>query len=209
MSKIAPLALAALLLVTTDASATRPTKGRPTKTGQTITYGPGSDGALQRGLSPMFNDLGNGVIKDQRTGLFWEKKSRDGSIHDQDQKYSWGQDLDPYSMDGTMVTVFLASLNNPPCFGGFCDWRIPNRKELETLLNFGTFSPATFGEFDTGCLPGCSVTTCSCTRSGYYWTSTTNQLYPNNAWVVYFSTGSANYAYKTYNGSVRAVRGGS
>ena len=144
MLRILPLALAALLLVTTEADATRPTKGRPIKTCQTTSYGPGSDGDLQKGLSPMFNDLGNGVIKDQRTGLFWEKKSRDGSIHDMENTYTWGESGSPYSMNGTMVTVFLAALNTPPCFGGFCDWRIPNRKELETLHDLGAGDPATF-----------------------------------------------------------------
>ena len=86
MTKITTLALAALLLVTTEAQAAL-TKGRPLKTGQTTSYG--AVGDTTAGLSRMYNDLGNGVIKDQRTGLFWEKKSDGGSIHDWDNAYSW------------------------------------------------------------------------------------------------------------------------
>ena len=209
MLRILPLALAALLLVTTEADATRPTKGRPIKTGQTDSYGPGSDGDLQKGLSPMFTDLGNGVIKDQRTGLFWEKKSDDGSIHDKDNTYTWGQTVSPYSMNGTMVTAFLASLNMPPCFGGFCDWRIPNRKELDTLVDLGTFGPATFEAFNTGCTAGCTETTCSCTVSSYYWSSSTNRNGPALAWYVNFYIGLVTYVTKTDYYYVRAVRGGS
>jgi len=207
--KIPTLALAALLLVTTEADATRPTKGRPIKTGQTTSRGPGSDGDLQKGLSPMLKDLGNGVIKDQRTGLFWEKKSDDASIHDKDFSYSWGQGVSPYPMNGTMVTVFLASLNTPPCFGGFCDWRIPNIRELLSLVDYGTPYPKTFGAFDTGCAASCTVKTCSCTRDGRYWSSTSDWAGADYAWYVNFSFGNGGTAGKTTNYYVRAVRGGS
>jgi hypothetical protein len=209
LTKILTLALAALLFVTTEATATRPTKGRPVKTGQTLSYGTGSDGNLQNGLSPMFKDLGNGVIKDQRSGLFWEKKSNDGSIHDKDNTYTWGQGASPFSMNGTMVTTFLATLNTPPCFGGYCDWRIPNRKELETWSDLGTYDPGTFAPFNTDCTAGCTVTTCSCTGSGNYWSSSTSRLLPSDAWFVDFYDGGAYYDSKTDGRYVRAVRGGS
>jgi hypothetical protein len=214
--KIPTLALAALLLVTTEANATRPTKGRPIETGQTTSYGPGSDGDIQKGLSPMFSDLGNGVIKDQRTGLFWEKKSDDGSIHDKDNSYTWcssgGEyicNTDGSPMDGTMVTTFLAGLNTPPCSGGFCDWRIPNVRELATLVNYEAVNPATFGAFNAGCSVGCTVTTCSCTISDFYWSSSTFQDFPVYAWAVRFHNGVTRDVFKADGGYVRAVRGGS
>ncbi|MEY4951148.1 MAG: hypothetical protein RL698_3359 [Pseudomonadota bacterium] len=215
MTKILTLALATLLLVTTEASATRPTKGRPLKTGQTTSYGTGSDGDLQKGLSRMYNDLGNGVIKDQRTGLFWEKKSDDGSIHDKDFTYSWSADGD--SFNGTTASVFLATLNSPPCFAGYCDWRLPNSFELYTIVDLGRKEPATDPIFDRYCAPGCSAkpvipgigTGCSCTVSGYYWSSSTYQYFPDYAWFVYFPFGGVAGDFKTSGHYVRAVRGGS
>ncbi|MCZ2110602.1 MAG: DUF1566 domain-containing protein, partial [Dehalococcoidia bacterium] len=108
---------------------------RPLKTGQTTSYGPGSDGDLQKGTARYFTDNGDGTITDNMTGLMWEKKSDDGSIHDKDNKYTWGMTSSPYTMNGTMVTEFLAALNTGSGFAGHTDWRIPNRFELESLLD--------------------------------------------------------------------------
>ena len=169
----------------------------------------GSDGNLKRGLTRIFNDLGNGVVKDVRTGLMWEKKSDDGGIHDKDNRYSWGQGLAPLPsvMNGTMVTTFLAALNTAPCFAGFCDWRIPNRRELESIANLER-EPATFPAFDTNCAPGCTVTSCSCTDSNFYWSSSTYWVGSFNAWYVSFYDSGSAYGGKVNELHVRAVRGG-
>ena len=180
------------------------------KTGQTTSYGAGSDGAVQAGTAAKsFTDNGNGTVTDNRTGLVWAKKSDDGSIHDKDNTYTWGQSVSPYSMNGTMVTTYLATLNTPPCFAGACDWRMPNITELLSLVNYETFSPATFSAFNTGCTAGCTVTSCSCTVSGGYWSSSTYRDFPGGAWYVYFGGGDGYYDFKTSGGYVRAVRGGS
>ena len=184
------------------------TKGRRLKTGQATSYGSGSDGDLQVGLSRMYKDLGNGVVKDQRTGLFWEKKSDDGSIHDKDDLYTWGQTVIPYAMNGTM-TSFIAALNTPPCFADFCDWRVPNLEELESIRNMDTYAPSAFPAFHAGCTAGCTVTSCSCTVSSGYWTSSTYQVTPDYAWYASFYAGSAGIDAKASGYYVRAVRGGS
>ena len=204
MTKIPTLALATLLLVTTEVHAAL-TKGRPLKTGQTTTYGAAGD--TTAGLSRMYNDLGNGVIKDQRTGLFWEKKPDDGSIHDRDNTYTWSTGNN--SFNGTAATVFLATLNTAPCFAGYCDWRLPTLNELETIRDLGNVFPAVPAVFNTSCTAGCTVTTCSCTRSSYYWSSSTYQGSPSYAWGVYFGDGYVTYGGKSIDGFVRAVRSGS
>ena len=113
-------AFAAVILVSISVAPAQAglTKGRTVETGQTTSYGSGSDGDLERGLSRSFLDLGNGVVKDQRTGLFWEKKSDDGSIHDKDDTYTWSPGS-PWLASGTAFGQFLATLNTPPCFGNF------------------------------------------------------------------------------------------
>jgi len=185
------------------------------KTGQTTSYGTGSDGDLQKGVAQNYVDNGDGTITDTNTGLVWEKKSDDGTIHDKDNTYSWGQGVSPYSMNGTVVTTFLAVLNTGSGFAGHTDWRLPNRRELESIVNLENVTPAVSAEFNTNCgvnssgNAGCTVTTCSCTVSDYHWSSSTDALSPPSAWVVYFGDGNIATPSKTNSYYVRAVRGGS
>jgi len=62
------------------------------------------------------------MVRDNATGLVWEVKTTDGSVHDKDNVYDW---------DGAH-DLFIAELNNTK-FGGFSDWRLPTTDELRTL----------------------------------------------------------------------------
>lgn len=181
------------------------------KTGQTTSYGTGSDGDLQKGVGQVFVDNGDGTITDTTTGLMWEKKSADGTIHDKDNTYKWGIGTSPYPMNGSMVTVFLAGLNGGGGFAGHTDWRIPNINELESIRNLEIENPATYAVFNSGCAMGCTVTTCSCTKSDAYFSSTTLQEFPDPAyaWFVDFTDGHVELTAKSSFNAVRAVRGGS
>lgn len=189
------------------------------KTGQTTAYGAGSDGNLQKGIAQAYVDNGDGTITDTSTGLMWEKKSDDGTIHDKDNTYSWsGASYGSTNvLDGTAATTFLAALNAGGGFAGHTDWRLPNRKELESLVNLEIAYPApsTFPAFNTGCgvnssgNPGCTVTTCSCTGRYGYWSSSTYANDPQIAWEVNFYDGTPGGNYKLFGYYVRAVRGGS
>ena len=183
------------------------------KTGQITAYGTGSDGALQKGDARSFTDNGDGTITDNKTGLMWEKKSLDGSIHDYNVHYAFGPSsfVPPYAMDGPIVTTFLATLNAGGGFAGHTDWRIPNRFELESLYSF-EYSPG-WGSLDPGfrtaCSVGCTVLTCSCGSTAEYWSSTTYAGDQRYAWTLNFANGSVNrYSKPTNTYSVRAVRGG-
>ena len=182
--------------------------GQVHETGQTICYnaagaviacvGTGQDGEFLKGLANSFTDNGDGTITDNLSGLMWEKLSDDGSIHDWDTDYTWT----------TAVTTKIATLNSA-VFAGHNDWRLPNRNELLTLANIGAVNPATFSAFNAACAPGCTVTTCSCTQSLAYWSSSTYQYDPTSAWAVYFDGGGTIENSKTANFNVRAVRAGS
>lgn len=160
-----------------------------------------------------FEDHGDGTVTDSSTGLRWELKSDDGGIHDRDNRYSWSLGADASVPDGTMVTEFLAGLNSPPCFAGFCDWRIPSRRELATLVDSSRADPAVAPTFHAGCVRGCSLPTCRCTSGGFHWTATSVTDRSADAWGVTFSGGFVGSAAKVNPqganlAHVRAVRGG-
>ena len=190
---------------------------RSPATGQTMAYGIGSDGAVQAGLTLSYTDNGDGTITDNNTGLMWEKKDDSGGIHDKDNTYTWcgGSCGLTFGMDGTITTTFLATLNGG--FAGYTDWRIPNVKELQGIINYERVLHSVDSTFDqsatcTGCTD-VSSTTCSCTAPSNYWSSTT---YGDGlcrgcglfAWFVSFADGSVNADGKPAAFHVRAVRGG-
>jgi hypothetical protein len=183
--------------------------------GQTTAYGSGSDGAVRAGAELAYTDNGDGTVTDHNTGLMWEKKDDSGGIHDQDNTYDWwGGVTSGFLMDGTMVTRFLSTLNTPPCFAGHCDWRIPNVRELQSIVDYEIPSPgpAVNAAFHNvaGC-PRCADVTlasCSCTASSTYWSSTTYRDFPDFAWLVDFYYGGVDFVGKSDDAYVRAVRGG-
>lgn len=181
-------------------------------TGETTNHGPSSDGGLRMGLAAVFVDNGDGTITDPRTGLTWEKKSRDGSVHDVDATWTWGQASPPHAMNGSAVSDFLAALDTVPCHARHCDWRIPNLRELQSIVDFGRSEPAIHPAFDSACTPGCDAFACSCTSSAssvdLYWTSTTSAASPGEAWAVGFGSGAPVTSFKGQALRVRAVRGG-
>jgi hypothetical protein len=71
---------------------------QPLKTGQSVSYVAGDDGAVQKGQGRSYTDNGDGTITDNKTGLMWEKKIkkdtlRDGAnLNDADNLYPWAGD---------------------------------------------------------------------------------------------------------------------
>jgi Protein of unknown function (DUF1566) len=159
--------------------------------------GTGQDGELQRGLARTYTDNGNGTITDTRTGLMWEKLDRNGSVHDRDTTYTWAA-----------AFAKITALNGA-AFGGHTDWRLPNINELQSLADYSTFNPAIGAQFDTGCVFGCTVLTCSCTGPNDYWSSTIALAIPGYVYSLYAGAGIINANPATTSNLVRAVRAGS
>jgi hypothetical protein len=164
--------------------------------------------------SARFVDNGDGTIADTQTGLVWEKKSDDGSIHDQDNQYTWSATGSPQLgyWDGTVFTDFLSTLNSQ-AFAGHRDWGLPSLAQLETLIDRDTAFPSIDHDAFANCSAGCAVTTCSCTAGSNqpatrYWSSTPLTTDLTDAWAVSFEEGTMDYVLKTGGGYVRAVRGG-
>ena len=76
---------------------------------------------------------------------------------------------------------------------GHADWRLPNRKELRSIVDYAKYNPA----IDTSYFPD--------TLSSYYWSSTTGAYGSGNAWYVNFFDGSY-FSNKSNAYYVRAVR---
>ena len=164
-------------------------------TGQTTCYdeagteidcaGTGQDGEFS--INPhSYTSLGGGtMVQDNVTGLIWEVKTDDGSIHDKDTTYTWSDASD----------VFIAQLNDD-VFGGYSDWRLPTIEELSTIVD----AEPSLLAIDTGYFPN--------TVSNSYWSSSSLAGYPNAAWSVGFGSGGVSSLSKSSNNRVRAVRGG-
>lgn len=184
-----------------------PSGGLPA-TGQTMCWnflgsliscgGTGHDGDVQAGATLSFTDNGNGTITDDETGLMWEKKSDDGSIHDWDALHLWDQ-----AFSGHVKGL------NDATFAGYTDWRVPNVKELQSIVNYQNSNPSVSSAFNTGCTAGCTVTTCSCTKASWYWSSTSLVNDTETAWYMSYSVGDVSVRGKGDILYVRAVRGGS
>ena len=140
-----------------------------------------------------------GVIADFLI-IVYSPSHHDGSIHDVDDSYTWANALGE----------FIPALNTAE-FAGHDDWRLPNVKELQSIVNYGAVSPAVSAAFDTGCAADCTVLTCSCTASTFsYWSSTAFEGDSLAAWKVSFRFGNVLTEDKLFFiPRVRAVRGGS
>ena len=140
-----------------------------------------------------FTDNGNGTITDTTTGLVWDKCSR-GQV--------WDNTTPPGTCTGTASThdwaaaLAQATAANAASHRGQADWRLPNRTELESLVQINAVSPAIDGTY----FPA--------TPSNWYWTSTTFGPGPANAWGVDFNSGDTSAFDKTYTFHVRLVRSG-
>ncbi|MCX5884363.1 MAG: alpha/beta fold hydrolase [Proteobacteria bacterium] len=160
------------------------------ETGQKTSYYDGDDGDLERGVawpSPRFADQGNGTVTDNLTGLMWTKNANLPNGY-----RTWQQALD-----------YVSGMNagTYPNYG-YHDWRLPNRKELFSLIDHSRYNPALPADH-----PFANV------QAVHYWSSTTYALYPGYAWLVYMWSGVVHYVGKSFNVSyvwpVRAGQSGS
>ena len=182
---------------------TAPAADTMTHTGATVR----DDGFVKAGGPLSYQDNGDGTITDLNTLLMWEKKSNDGSVHDVNKMFVWSSPVTDTVWD--WIDAINTKEGNGIGFAGFNDWRLPNVRELQSIVNYGTFIPAADPAFHNNESAGCTVLTCSATSfPSPYWSSTTLASFPTEAWAVEFGNGQNIGALKSSLHFVRAVRGG-
>jgi len=97
------------------------------------------------------------VVLDKHSGLMWTKSAS----------------LSDLSMTWQEALGFIKELNDSKLYG-HSDWKLPNRKELFSLMSHETINPSL-----PAAHPFIEVFT------GYYWTSTSCARLPNQAWYVH------------------------
>lgn len=131
------------------------------------------DDKIQRTTqSEQFLDNGDGTVTDAKTGLMWMQCSlgqvfRDGGCSGGASIYTWQQALRA-----------AQTLNLAGGWAGYVDWRVPNIKELGSLVEAQCYSPA----IDLDLFPD--------TPSGTYWSSTPDSRDGRVARAINFVDGS-------------------
>jgi len=152
--------------------------------------GTGQDGESQTGVkwpSPRFTDNGNGTVKDNLTGLIWLKDANcPFNARTWQQALDWVADLNTMSIACTDYTPMT-----------FIDWRLPNVKELLSLVDYSENQPPVQSGH-----PFVNV------QSIWYWSSTSGDAFPDSAWGVVMRDGNVGADDKAGTYYVWPVRGG-
>ena len=168
------------------------------KTGQITSYSAtgGEDGDLKKGVkwpNPRFTDNGNGTVTDKLTRLIWLK-----TANAFDQR-TWEQALS----DANTLSSGSAGLTDGSKAG---DWRLPNVKELESLIDCAYFNPALSSA--SGKSQWVSGDAFIGVQSSKYWSSATYSSYATGAWFVYLCDGDVDAGSKPITYYVWPVRAG-
>jgi len=193
------------------------------QTGQTLCYdeigqeidctNTGQDGEYQSGVDlpePRFAINGDGTVTDNMSGLMWQQDMNciathypgyDNDVPAGDGRVTWQHALD-----------FVTGINNgtySECGAGYTDWRLPNIKELYSLVHYGFQGPALSNTAGTGQWTDGDPFIND--PAATFWSSTTVEVGFNAAWQLGLAGGTVNAGMKSntsYHYKVLCVRGG-
>ena len=137
---------------------------------------------IQKGaylIWPVAGPTPNGLLPDDRFQV------REDMVRDRLTGLSWTQrpspDAQPLSWEAALASA--AELNRSRC-GNLSNWRLPNIRELESLVDLSCHSPALPAGHPFAIVPeGC-------------WSSTTSVYEPRYAWVLYLRDGAVGVGFK-------------
>jgi hypothetical protein len=131
--------------------------------------------AQHDGPQPSYNDNGDGTVTDLNTGLMWQQ----------------GDSQNEFGKTWQTARDYCTNLT----LSQYSDWRLPNIRELVSLVDYGHMFPA----IDTNYFPNCEYGG----GSGYWSSSLPHNL---SAYNVNFSSGVNGIEMLSYYGFVRCVR---
>ena len=134
-----------------------------------------------------FVDNNDGTITQTNTGLMWAKCSEGQS---------------GINCTGTAIkmnwSTALTTANNSN-LGGYSDWRLPNIKELQKLVDYNRYLPA----IDTNYFPNTPSS-----NSSWFWSGSPDANHSGYAWDIAFYDGYTDDYEQNNNDHVRLVRSG-
>lgn len=167
-----------------NSSATGLTGTRPpasvAKTGQTVSYRTGDDGFHEKGQwvpypspYPRFA-VGTNVVTHNLTGLMWTRSANNGLR-------SWNEAIDYCNIISVLEPAgnFIITYD---------DWRLPNIRELQSLIDYKYTGPALSNASGSG--QWSADNPFEQVLNGWYWSSTTVDIDASEAWAVWMDTGS-------------------
>jgi hypothetical protein len=103
-----------------------------------------------------------------------------GIVRDMKTELEWEEEVNSHQMTWDEAQEYAEALR----LGGYDDWRVPTRLELESLLNLEKANPAS--DF-----PGMP--------SVWFWSSSPYVFIPGHAWTVDFDYGVVSFGGKYYD----------
>ena len=143
--------------------------------------GSGQDAERRRGIpwpQPRF-ELQGALVLDRLTGWVWTREANLAGL-----PMTWQEALE-----------YVERMNRTAAFG-HADWRLPNRRELRSLVSHQTRSPALPEDH-----PFLNV------FPGWYWSSSTASISPAHAWYVHMEGARMFYGGKDQSFLLWPVRG--
>ena len=128
------------------------------------------------------------TVLDERTGLIWDRCSLGQAGKDceqgQAEKFTWQDALK------------ASTKANQERYKGYDDWRVPNVKELLSIVDIARYCPSV------------EVSAFPKTACYWYWSSTPRATDPSKVWDIGFDDGHIGFGLEDLEGHVRLVRNG-
>lgn len=127
------------------------------------------------------------TVVDQQTGLIWRVclEGVSGQACDEGE---------PLELTWAEALLYVPEFNNDGGFAGHTDWRLPNIRELSTLIELQCVEPA----INPAVFPGAAALP--------VWSSSPSRFHTHYSWYVDFETGAYTYGERVKPKAVRLVR---